>query len=291
MAKLSLSNGPAVVGTVLLLLVFPVRATAQSTSTPGGGPAGGARTPDGQPDLRGVWLNSALVNLTAIYSYDPEAPAPQEAYPGFTNLKASFKPIIVEPADGKIPYHPWARERRQQLYRAAFEPKSLQELDPQGLCIPNGMPRLLFQGSFQIFQLPGYVIFAYEWAHQYRVIPLDGRPHLTDKIKLFVGDSRGRWEGNTLVVNITNNNGRNWLSVAGDFHSDAFKLVERWTRLGPDSMQYEATIEDPNVYTRPWKIRADVVRRTDNYQLLEEPCYEGNHAFPELRSQAAGRSR
>ena len=235
-----------------------------------------------QPDLQGVWRVQPGI---AVYSYDIEAPSPEAAYPGRgESLKATFKPMIVDPADGRIPYHPEARERREYLYKAAFLPKSLQELDPQAMCVPFGPPRTSYQGSFQIFQPPGYIIFANETVHQYRVVPLDGRPHLTDKIKLFAGDGRGRWDGDTLVIEHTNFNGRTWLDVAGDLSTEAFKVVERWTRVAPDSLRYEATIEDPNLYTRPWTIRLDLVPQEPDYELLEQACYEGNRAHPELRS-------
>ena len=260
-------------------IVVPAHAAAQGSTTAATTSTWTApRTADGQPDLQGVWrypLN------TAVYSYDIEAPAPAEAYPG-RDLVATFKPIIVDPPDGKIPYQPWAREKREYLYKAAFRPRSLQELDPQALCIPGGPPRMSYQGAYQILQTPEYVVFLYEFTHLYRVVPLDGRRHLTDKVKLFMGDSRGRWEGETLVIEVTNNNGRNWLDVAGDFHTDAFRVVERWTRVAPDELRYEATMDDPNVYTRPWKMVISHLRRPPGYQLLEEACHEGNRVLSEL---------
>lgn len=273
---------------VALSLVLPVHVAAQTK------PAAGTtstnwtppRTPDGQPDLQGVWRTPPD---SPIYSYDIEAPAPQEAYPG--RDLSNFTKIIVDPPDGKIPYQPWAREKRERLYQAAFHPQRLDEVDPQALCIPGGPPRTSYQGAFQILQTPGYVLFLYEFAHFYRVIPLDGRPHLTGNVKLFMGDSRGHWEGHTLVVEVTNNNGRNWLDVAGEFHTDSFRVVERWTRIAPDALRYEATIEDPNVYTRPWKMALTERLQGDDYQILEEACHEGNRALLDLRSRAEGKNK
>ena len=236
-----------------------------------------AKTRDGQPDLQGFWRVTPGV---AVYSYDIEAPSPEVAYPGRgESLQKSFKPLIVEPADGKIPYQPWARERREQLYKAAFAPKSVQELDPQAFCVPGGPPRFAYQFPFQITQYPGYVVMVSEFAHVYRVIPLDGRPHLPNEIKLFMGDSRGRWEGNTLVVDVKNNNGRNWLDVAGDFHSDQFTAQERFTRVSAGSLVYEITMQDPVVYTRPWKMRIDLIPSEPGYEMLEQACFEGNRNF------------
>jgi hypothetical protein len=270
------------VGTIIALAVaamtlVPAHASAQAPSADASSSAK-ASTADRQPDIQGAWR---LAPGSPIYSYDIEAPAPKEAYPG-RDLGSTFKPMIVDPPDGRIPYQPWAREKRDRLYQAAFHPQNTMEVDPQARCVPGGSPRMSYQLPFQIMQMPGYVVFLYEHVHQYRIIPLDGRPHLTDKVKLFGGDSRGHWEGNTLVVDVTNNNGLNWLDVAGDFHTDAFHVVERWTRVSADTLRYEATIEDPNVYTRPWKIALTERFLTDGqkpYQLMEEACYEGNRAL------------
>ena len=241
------------------------------------------RTASGQPSLEGAWRFSG-----GGYTYDLEAPAPQEAYPG--RDLSNFKPAVVDPPDGKIPYQPWARAKREQFYKAHFNPKSLDELDPQNRCVPAVPPRSNYQVSFQIMQPPGYVVFLNENVHQFRIVPLDNRPHLTDKVKLFVGDSRGHWEGNTLVIDVTNTNGLNWLDVVGDFHSDSFHVVERWTRTGANGLHYEATVEDPKVYTRPWKMVLNhqlLTERGKPYELMEEACWEGNranqHLFPQPR--------
>ena len=222
----------------------------------------------------------------AVYGYDIEAPAPASAYPpsrfgaDFADLTKTFRPIIVDPPDHKIPYHAWARERRERLYEAAFRPQHADELDPQALCGVNSLPRMTYHGPSQILQTPGHVVFLYELNHVYRVVPLDDRPHLTDKVRLFGGDYRGRWEGNTLVVDGTNNNGRNWLDVAGDVTTDKLHVVERFTRESESTMRYEATIEDPNLYTRPWKMALRLrYRSPKEYAFLEEACHEGNRAM------------
>ena len=106
----------------------------------------------------------------------------------------------------------------------------------------------------QIRQIPGYVTIFYESNHVYRVIPLDGRPHAGTNVKLWMGDSRGRWEGSTLVVDVTNFNDGTWFDSHGSFHSDALHVVERWTRVSDDRIAYTVTIEDPNVFTQPWKM-------------------------------------
>ncbi len=112
----------------------------------------------------------------------------------------------------------------------------------------------MYSSDLQILQPPGHVVFLAGFNHSYRVVPLDGRPHLPENVKLFMGDSRGRWEGNTLIVDVTNNNDKTWLDVIGSFHSDALHVVERFTVVDARTINYEATIEDPKVYTRPWKL-------------------------------------
>ena len=240
-----------------------------------------ARTPDGQPDIQGVW-NVVPEGGTTIYDYDIEAPAPAVAYPfeRFGDLTKTFRPIIVDPPDHKIPYQPWAREKRQRLYEAAFNPKNRDEVDSQAFCHIQGPPRITYWGTMQIMQRPGQVLFLHELNHEYRVVPLDNRPHVTNRVKLFMGDSRGHWEGNTLVIDVSNYNARNWLDVAGDFYTDALHVVERITRESEKAMRYEATIEDPNVYTRPWKMVLRLgYRSSAEYQFLEEACHEGNRAM------------
>jgi len=120
------------------------------------------------------------------------------------------------------------------------------------------------------------VVILYESNHSYRVIPLDGRPHPPAQVKLWMGDSRGRWEGNTLVVDVTNFNEETWIDSHGSFHSDALHVVERWTPAGPDRIDYSVTLEDPKVFTRPWKMAFAVNRnREKNYEIWEDSRHEG----------------
>lgn len=115
-----------------------------------------------------------------------------------------------------------------------------------------------------------------DYAHTFRVIPTDGRPHLPERLRLFMGDSRGRWEGNTLVIDVINQRDRNWLDHVGNFYSDAVHVVERWTMFHPDVIHVEATIDDPNVYTRPWTMVMGWRRNTEpGYEMWENACWEG----------------
>jgi hypothetical protein len=214
-----------------------------------------------EPDLRGIWQvqNMANVNL--------EAPA--------------GKSVIVDPGNGKIPYRPDALVTRQENF------KNRLTADPQAKCFQAGVPRATYTPKpFQIFQSPKRVFIVYQDVHAYRVIFTDGRPHYDSGIEFYMGDSRGHWEGDTLVVDVTNFKDETWLDMAGNYHSDALHVVERYTRSGRETLTYEATIEDPKVFTRPWKIRMPLRLHTEpGFQILEDECVEderGNrrHASP-----------
>jgi hypothetical protein len=138
-------------------------------------------------------------------------------------------------------------------------------------------------GAFQIVQTPGYVVFFFGNSHAYRIIPTDGRPHLGKNVKLWQGNSRGRWEGNTLVVDVTNQNDRTWFDSHGTFHSDAVHVVERYTFVDPDTIRYEARIEDPTVFTRPWTLALPLRRNKEaGIELWEEACHEGERSVEHM---------
>ena len=135
--------------------------------------------------------------------------------------------------------------------------------------------------------MPGYVVYMLEYSHSYRIIPTDGRSHVSGDVRLWQGDSRGRWEGNTLVVDITNTNGLTWLDNAGNFASDALHVVERYTLIDRDTIHYEARLEDPKVFARPWTMSMILYRhREANFELLDYECYsfdvEKYYPYPEL---------
>jgi hypothetical protein len=190
--------------------------------------------------------------------------------------------IIVDPPNGKVPLQPWAAEKRQDITANHTNPRGPGDIDPMSRCFPVGVPRVKYQENtgIQIHQISGKVVMTYEFNHAYRVIPVDGSPHIGENIRLWMGDSRGRWEGNTLVVDVTNHNDRTWFDVVGTFHSDALHVVERYTFVDADTIQYEATIEDPKVFTRPWKIAFPLQRNTQSgFEHLEMSCHEGERSF------------
>lgn len=232
------------------------------------------RTPDGQPDIQGVW-QGVPVGSGAMRRRPERFSLEDIGLQGTSGSVRRGLSRVVEPADGNIPYQPWAAERQRKIFANHRDPKP-EDLDPQARCFLQGVPRVTYSSDLQIVQAPGHVVFLAGFSHSYRVVPLDGRPHLPENIKLFMGDSRGRWEGNTLVVDVTNNNDRTWLDVVGSFHSDALHVVERFTVVDARTINYEATIDDPQVYTRPWKLALVLERYPDkNYELLEEACHEG----------------
>ena len=138
---------------------------------------------------------------------------------------------------------------------------------------------VLYGNGLRIVQTPQYVVISYEMIHDTRIIPLDGRPHNGPNLRQYLGDSRGHWEGNTLVVETTNFTDRTSLGANGNGirHSDKMRLTERFTRIDPEMIDYEATIDDPVTYTRPWTIRMTITTQPD-YQLYEYACHEGNGA-------------
>jgi hypothetical protein len=228
------------------------------------------RTADGQPDLQGFWRPE----LGGSYSIEDVDLQGIQQLRGVPLKRGASR--IVDPADGKVPYQPWAAAKQKEIFDNHLNPKP-EHLDPQTRCYLTGSPRDMYRlNTYQILQPPGQVVILYENAHAYRAIPLDGRAHIGKSIQLWAGDSRGRWEGNTLVIDATNFNGKSWFDIVGNFQSDALHVVERFTRVAADKINYEATIEDPKLYTRPWKLAVPIVRVDDKaYEMWEEACHEG----------------
>ena len=218
------------------------------------------RLPDGKPDMQGYWETAVFFS-----AFDLE-----------THEKAQFeipagKGVVVDPPDGRIPYQPWALEKKKDLSEHhLFE-------DPQAHCYLSGVPRQMYTPfGFQILQPAGSVVLLYEAFHSYRIIPLDGRPHIPDAIRLFEGDARGHWEGDTLVVDVTNQNPGTWFDMAANFHSEALHVVERFTMKDSRTIAYEATLDDTKVFTRPWKIAFNLIRsHASDYEQMEYACVEG----------------
>ena len=213
----------------------------------------GPRTPEGQPDLNGIWqtLNSASWDIR-----------PHNASDGI--------PAGLGVVDGdEIPYQEWAAERQQQN-----SANRLQD-DPVRKCYLPGVPRITYMPfPFRILQTPDHVVITYEYQHAVRIIYTDGSDHPLPN-DFWMGDSRGHWEGDTLVVDTTHFNGLTWFDAAGNFHSNQLHVVERYTPMGPTHIDYEVTIEDPEVFTRPWTMRMPLYRRMEErLQLLDYDCVD-----------------
>jgi len=275
------------------------------------------RTRDGRPDLQGVWTNatytplerpSSLSGKTALTGDEAAAyeqkrldeensqPADDVHYDNVIWLREKLPKalsnrrtsIVIDPADGRIP--PMTPEARQ---RAAARAEDRKNGDPSDVnnrtlterCIiwPHVGPPMLpagYNSNLQIVQTPGYVMIVQEMIHDVRVIPLDGRPHLPAAVRLWMGDSRGRWDGDTLVVETTNFTDRT--NFRGS--TSALRVVERFTRLDADTIRYQFTVDDPATWARPWTGEIDMRRFPD--RLFEYACHEGNHDL-EFLLQAA----
>jgi hypothetical protein len=220
----------AIVGVLLGVVVaagLPAIASAQA-----GQAYAPPRTADGQPDLQGVW------RVWNLAKHDVEPHGASQGVPAGLG-------VIVDPADGLIPYKPWALARKKENFAASritypYDP--LKNPDPVARCYIPGVPRITYLGwPFEIVQTKDFVGIIYEWMHHRRMIPLTDR-EAPEGIDLWGGVSRGRWEGNTLVVKVTNLSDRTWFDMAGNFHSKDVQVEERYTPDGPDTLDYRVTI-------------------------------------------------
>jgi len=256
---------------VVILLVFAV--TASRTA----GQAARAARIDGKPNLNGIWQ----VTNTANWDLLAHNVKPAVAQPGvYANHPVLAAPVVALGAAGLVPASAGVVEGNEIPYtpEAAATKRENGEhwldRDPEVRCYMPGIPRAMYMPyPLQITQSPGKIQMVFAYANASRTIFLEEAPKPpADK---WMGHSVGRWEGNTLVVDVTNFNDRTWLSRAGDFHTDAMHVVERFTPITADALRYEATISDPNVFTRPWKMSMVLYRQLeDNAALMEFRCIE-----------------
>jgi hypothetical protein len=234
------------------------------------------RGPDGRPDLNGIWqaLNEANYDLEAHVARPALAlrPGPYGPVPATRVLSlgavGAVPPSLGVVAGGEIPYKPEALATRKK------NQEDWLNLDPEIKCYLPGVPRATYMPyPFQILQSASALTFVYEYAGAVRnIYPQSPGPAPADS---WMGQSVGHWEGDTLVVDVTDLNDQTWFDRTGNFHSDKLHVVERYTRTSPDVISYEGTIDDPNVFTRPWKIAMPLYRRQEkNAQLLDFKCVE-----------------
>jgi hypothetical protein len=274
-------------------------------------------TPDGQPDMQGVWSTATLTPLERPPEFaGKEFLTEQEAteyerrtleqvnsdrrdggaeadlrrnYNEFwrdraTNVVTSRRTsIIVDPPDGRIPpFTPEARKKR--AFRAEGERvlSGPEDLALRIRCISRDLPMIPTPNNnfLQIVQGPGYVAILQEMMHEARIIPLDGRPHLNPSIRGYMGDSRGQWEGNTLVIDTTNFIGKDNFYGA----DEGLHLTERLTRTGPDTIVYDFTVDDPTAFTKPWS--GELSMSNSEEGVVEYACHEGNYAMTDILAGA-----
>jgi hypothetical protein len=299
---------------VLAVAMLGVSLTAQSRTKPWTA----SRTPDGQPDLQGVWTNAtitplerpaslkdkallteaearALEALAAARREEADKPIPGrfESYNQFwldggtTVLSTRQTSLVVDPPDGRVPVKPAEEKRRDDVF--ADYGDTIEAMSPWDRCITRGIPGGMlpagYNNAYEILQFPGYVVIHYEMIHDARIIPLDGRPALSASHQLWNGYPRGRWDGDALVVETANFNNLGWIStsmaggrIKGIRHTDRLRVVERFQRTAENTISYSATIEDPEIYTRPWTVSFPLTRDPD-YRLYEYACHEGNYAM------------
>jgi hypothetical protein len=220
----------------------------------------GPRLRDGQPDVEGHWSNTISNHSNWT---DPQAGPPGEPSPASKLPRDQRAPSRVsDPADGQVPYRPEARARQQDFAVNFANPVKPQYIEPLARCAPAGVPKSFIWHGYEIRQYPGYVVLLFNSGA--RIIRLDKGPHLPDAIKLWNADSHGHWEGNTLVVDVTNNNGKALFGRTGDFASENVTIRERYI-FDNDGKRYNyvATLTDPAVYTRPWTATIPARRYTE----------------------------
>ena len=217
------------------------------------------RTADGKPDLSGIWQ---VMNTAA---WDIQDHTAQKGVPAGVG-------VVV---GGEIPYRPEALVKKRENYA------NRATADPESKCYLPGVPRIMYMPyPFQIFQKADQITMLFEYVHATRAVYTNGTQHPPGHIDWWMGDSRGRWEGDTLVVDIVHFNDQTWFDRAGNFHSEQLHLVERFTPLDRDHITYEVTVEDPKVFTAPWRMSMVLYRhREPNAQLLEYECYSFDNEF------------
>jgi hypothetical protein len=231
------------------------------------------RTADGKPDLSGIWeaLTSANWDILAHSAQ----PGPHSTIMGAWGAGRGGLSIVE---GNEIPYQPWAAAKQQENFKnrmvvkVAADPSRFENGDPELQCYRPGIPRANYMPyPFQIFQTPEEILVVYEYKGALRSIHMNSSEDAPGDT--WMGWSNGRWDGDTLVVDVRGFNGHTWLDRAGNFHSDALHVVERWTPISPYHIRYEATLEDPKVYSRPWKISFPLYKHVEaNAQLVEFNC-------------------
>ena len=257
----------AVTAGALSLTAIPIAGQARPSS------AGVSRTDDGKPNLNGIWQAFNTANWD-ILAHEAQA-GPRPVVMGAWGAQPGGMGIVE---GNELPYRPEALEKKRRNFenrmnvKVANDPSRYDTGDPELQCYRPGVPRANYMPfPFQIFQNREQIMIVYEYKWSVRWIYMDTKSEAP--VDSWMGWSNGRWDGDTLVVDVTGMNEYTWFDRAGNFHSDAMRVVERWTPSGPNHLLYEATIDDPKVFTRPWKMSFPIYRRLEpNLQLIEFNC-------------------
>jgi hypothetical protein len=284
-----------------------------------------ARTADGQPDVQGIWTNATLTPFERPASLrdkafltEAEAEALEQQATTRREEDAAPRPgdvgsynqfwfdsgdrvvstrrtsLVIDPPDGRVPLRPEAEAARD--FNSAHERDSYEFMSVWDRCITRGAPAGMFpagyNNAYQIIQTPGYVVIHSEMIHEARIIPIDGRPHAPDQVRRWNGDPRGRWDGKTLVVDTTNYNDKGWIStsaaggrIKGILQTESLHVIERFTPIDANTIDYEATIDDPKMFTRPWTVSIPL-HRDPTYRIYEYACHEGNRSVGNILRDA-----
>lgn len=219
----------------------------------------GKRLADGQPDVSGHWSNT-IANHNNFT--DPQGGTSGERGRATSKREDRAPSRVSDPADGQVPFQPWAAAKVKDFQEHFNNPTAPQYIEPLARCAPGGIPKSFYWHGYEIAQYPGYVVFFFSSGT--RIIHLDNKPHLPDNIKLWNGDSRGHWEGNTLIVDATNTNGKALFGRTGEFASENAHYAERYIFANDGKRyNYEVVITDPTVYTRPFTVTVPAARWTD----------------------------
>jgi hypothetical protein len=242
---------------IVCVVALPAALLAQKKPVP--------RAASGKPDLTGVWQGGS----SARGSWE-EANSGLGLGGSGTNAQGPSVVSASEKHGEPAPYQPWAAQRVLESYKK----RGID--DPVNLCLPPGPTRAATQGLFpiQFIQSPKMITILYEYMGMFRNIPINAK-HPDDVVPTYMGDSVGHWEGDTLVVDVVGFNDRTWLQGTGTFHTEALHVTERFTRVDKDQINYEATVEDPNVFTKPWTIRSTMMLR-EGTRVREAVCAENN---------------
>lgn len=234
------------------------------------------RTAAGWPDFQGTW-SAAAYALNGIHSIevgnDPAGNVIQ------CEDNDNVGSLLIDSPTGLIPYNADAQRKKMEYLAAIYAPTKRMDNDTDVLCFFRGVPHDMTAGNFRMDYIPGFLVLtSLGVGSPTRIIPIDGRPHIPDSVKLMMGDAIGHWQGNTLVVETTNNSGDTWFDKHGTWHSEEMRVVEQWTMVDQKTMYYQATVYDPKVFTHPWSLAMTFNRMpaNNNFVTREEACHAGD---------------